>query len=148
MVTIKLSINQSLDIKETEIIINCSVMDTRLQKLVNYIRQYTFSLKAMANGESYNVPIETILYIESVDGKTFLYGEDRVYECKDTLSTLEQTLLHSPFVRISKNCILSTSALKSVRFLLNHRMEATLTNGEKLVVNRNYIDDLKKKLEQ
>lgn len=37
--------------------------------------------------------------------------------------------------------------LKSVSPLWNHRMEATLTSGEKLVITRNYIGSLKEKLE-
>lgn len=143
----KLTINQSLDVKEAEIIINCSVMDDRMKRLVDYIRQFSFSLKGINNNEIYNIPLENILYIDSVDGKTFLYCKNTVYECKETLASLEQTLMYSPFVRISKNCILNTSALKSVRSTLNHKMEATLFNGEKLVVNRNYIDLLKRKLE-
>jgi DNA-binding LytR/AlgR family response regulator len=122
-------------------------MDERLKRLVDYIRQFSFSLKGINNNEIYNIPLENILYIDSVDGKTFLYCKRAVYESKETLASLEQTLMYSPFVRISKNCILNISALKSVRSTLNHKMEATLLNGEKLVVNRNYIDLLKSKLE-
>lgn len=145
---LRLTINQSLDNGEPEIIINCSVMDARLQKLVDIVRQYTFSLKGIDDGCYYNIPLENILYIDSVDGRTFLYCNDQHYECKDTLAFLENLLLHSPFVRISKNCIMNTSELKSVKSTLNHRMEAYLKNGEKLIVNRNYIEGLKKKLEQ
>jgi DNA-binding LytR/AlgR family response regulator len=145
---LKLTVNQSLDIKENEIIINCSVMDDRLKKLVDMIRQYSFSLKATAEGERYNVPLENIIYIDSVDGKTFLYCTDKVYEYKETLMSLELTLHHTSFVRISKNCIMNVNSLKSVHTSFNHRMEATMTNGEKLIVSRNYIDNLKKKLDE
>ncbi len=143
----KITVNQSLDYRETEIIINCSLMDDRLKKLIDHIRQYSFSLMGIADGERYSIPLENILYIESVDGRTFLYCQDRVCEYKESLTSLDQMLLHTSFVRISKSCIMNLNALKCVKSSLNHRMEATLTTGEKLVVSRNYIESLKKKLE-
>lgn len=41
----KLTINQSLNQGETEVIINCNVIDARLQHLIDYIRQHSFSLE-------------------------------------------------------------------------------------------------------
>lgn len=144
----KLSVNQSLELKESEIIINCTVMDDRLKKLISMIRQYYFSLQGIKGSESYTIPLEDILYIDSADGKTFLYCSNEVYEYKDTLASLEQMLFYTTFVRISKNCIMNLNELRSVRSSLNHRMEATMKNGEKLIVSRGYIDNLKKKLEE
>ena len=144
---LKLVLNQSLEIKETEITINCSVLDERLKKLVEYIRQYSFSLNGFVEGHSYKIPLEEIFYMDSVDGKTFLYCNNKVYECKETLATIEQMLLHTPFIRISKNCIMNINVLQCVKSSFNHRMEATLRNGEKLMISRNYVENIKKKLE-
>lgn len=144
----KFVINQSLDIKENEIIVNCSVLDVRLKKLIEFIRQYSFSLKGTVDGHTYNIPLEDILYIDSVDGKTFIYCNQKVYDSSETLSSIEQILYHSSFIRISKNCILNLNALKCVRSFLNHRMEVTLKNGEKLIVTRSYINKIKEKLEE
>ncbi len=143
----KLTVNQSLEYGETEIIVNCSMMDDRLRKLIEYIRQYSFSLIGFADGERYSIPLENIHYIESVDGRTFLYCQDKVYEYKETLASLDRLLLHTSFVRISKSCIMNLNVLKCVKSFLNHRMEAILISGEKLIVSRNYIEHLKKKLE-
>ena len=144
---LKLIVNQSLNIEENEIIINCSVMDERLKSLIEMIRQHTFSLRGIADNNNYIIPLEEIMYIDTVDGKTFLYCKNKFYESKETLTKLEEMLLHTSFVRISKNCILNVNTLKCVRSSLNHRMEATIKNGEKLMVSRNYIESLKKKLQ-
>ena len=56
---------------------------------------------------------------------------------------LEEKLLHTSFIRISKNCIINIDYLKSVRPLYNHRLEAFLVNGETQIVTRNYIEVLK-----
>lgn len=142
----KLTLQQGLDIPETEIIIRCSTVDERLAKLIDSIRQYSFSLEGKYEGASYLVPLEKILYIDSVDGRSFFYTAHQVYETKETLAALESKLINTSFFRISKNCILNLSNLKCVSPLWNHRMEATLKSGEKLIITRNYISALKDKL--
>ncbi|MBP3911216.1 MAG: LytTR family transcriptional regulator DNA-binding domain-containing protein [Niameybacter sp.] len=143
----KLTINQSLNQGETEVIINCNVIDARLQHLIDYIRQHSFSLEGRIGDRVYSIALEDIYYMDCVDGKTFLYSQEQVYESKERLNTLEEKLGRTSFTRISKNCILNCMYLKSVSPLWNHRMEATLTSGEKLVITRNYIGSLKEKLE-
>ncbi|MDE6740492.1 MAG: LytTR family transcriptional regulator DNA-binding domain-containing protein [Lachnospiraceae bacterium] len=142
----KLTIHQELGIPETEIIINCAHMDARIHHLIAMIRQHSFSLTAYQEEKEFQLPLEQIYFIDSVDGKTFLYLEKEVYFCRSTLAVLEEKLVHTSFIRISKNCIINTNFLKSVRPLYNHRLEASLENGETLVVARNYIEALKNKL--
>lgn len=142
----KLTIHQEPGIPETEIIINCAYMDVRLQHLIALIRQHSFSLTAYQEEKEFQLPLEQIYFIDSVDGKTFLYLEKEVYFCRNTLAVLEEKLVHTSFIRISKNCIINTNFLKSVRPMYNHRLEASLENGETLIVTRNYIEALKNKL--
>ena len=142
----KLTIHQELGIPETEIIINCAHVDPRLKGLIDLIRQYSFSLIGYQEGKEFQLPLEQIYYMDSADGKTFLYLEKEVYFCRETLAVLEEKLNHTSFLRISKNCIINTNFLQSVRPLYNHRLEAFLSNGEALVVTRNYIESLKDKL--
>lgn len=144
----KITVNQNYLYDETEIIINCQVLDRRLQNLLNTISQYSFVLEGHKDNELYQLPLDKIYYIDSVDGRTFIYHEDEVYRSKESLATLEVQLHNTPFVRIGKNCILNTSYLKSVKPIVNHRLLATLTNGENLIISRNYIDALKEKLKK
>ncbi len=142
----KLTIYQDLAIPETEIIIHCTHMDMRLQHLAGLIRQYGFSLAGFQEGKEFQIPLEQVYFIDSVDGRTFFYLEKEVYSCRETLAALEKKLIHTSFVRISKNCIINVNFLESVRPLFNHRLEAFLTNGEKLIVTRSYIEALRDKL--
>lgn len=143
----KLIIQQELEMPETEITIRCAHVDARLQKLIDTIRQYGFSLTGYQDGREYQLALEEIYFLDSTDGKTFLYLEKEVYASRETLGALEEKLAHTSFVRISKNCIVNTTFLQSVRPLPNHRLEGTLVNGEKLVIARSYIERLKKKLQ-
>lgn len=142
----KITINQDMACTEDEIIINCSYLDERLKKLIELVRQYSFSMELFKDNESYHVPLEKIFYFDSADGKTFAYTKDRIYDAKESLGELEEKLRTTPFVRISKNCILNSSCLLKVKPMVNHRLEATLKNDEKVIVSRNYIQELKEKL--
>jgi len=135
----KLLIEQSLDCKETEIKITCGLMDDRLKRLIEQIRMYSFSVTADDDGVSVNVPLESIYYFESVDNKTFLYTEKSVYRCDNKLYELESMLGDTSFVRISKSCILNSSAVESVRAEFSGRLEAKLKNGEKVLVSKHYL---------
>lgn len=142
----KLTIHHDLSISETEITIYCASIDSRLQQLIEKIRQYGFSLTGYQENREFQLPLDTIYFIDSVDGRTFLYQETEVYECCETLKSLETKLSKTQFVRISKNCIINTNLLKYVRPLFTHRLEAILKNGEKLIITRSYTEALRTKL--
>lgn len=76
--------------------------------------------------------------------KTFLYTLNDVYEASQKLYELEQSLKSQGFLRISKSCILNLDYLQHVRALFNGKYEATLTNNEKLTINRSYVPAFKK----
>ena len=141
----KLLIEQSLDCRETEIKITCGLMDDRLKRLIEQIRTYSFSISAENDGETVNVPLEDIFYFESVDNKTFIYLEKNVCRCDSKLYELESMLKDTAFTRVSKSCILNTSVVKSVKAELSGRLEATLVNGEKVLISKHYIPEFRSK---
>lgn len=142
----KLTIEQALENNEIEITIKCGVMDDRLRKLIETIRQYSFSLQCKKDTEVYSIPLEEIYYIESIDKKTFVYCKSEVYETNSSLSDLEEKFITSNFIRVNKSCILNLSCLSKVNPLWNHRLEAILKNNEKIIITRHYIPDFKNKL--
>ena len=90
----------------------------------------------------YYVPLDSILYIDSVDKKTFFYDKHRVFKCKSTLAELEEKLENTWFIRISRNCIINLAFLLCTRSCGNHKLEAVMTNGERLIVGRTYREAL------
>ena len=71
----KLIVNENLNISETEVVINCSVIDDRLRNLVDYLRQYSYSHMGTLGDSQYFVSVENILYIDSMDKSTFFYDK-------------------------------------------------------------------------
>lgn len=144
----KLLVEQSLDCKETEIKITCGLIDERLKRLIEQIRLFSFSVTAEKNGISLPIALEDIYYFDTADNKTFLYLKKDVYRCDKKLYELEAHLADTPFIRISKNCILNTAIVTSMRAQFSGRLEATLKNNEKVIISKHYIKGFRDKFQQ
>ena len=70
----------------------------------------------------------------------------QVYESKQKLYELEESLANSDMLRISKSVMLNLSKIKSLSPALNGRFEAILDNGERVIISRQYVAGLKKRL--
>ena len=140
-------VNENQNVEKVQVIINCKERDSRVRKIEDYLHQMTVSLQVVSKEGSCRISAEDILYVENVDRRTFLYTKEEMYEMKEPLYKFEEQLQHTGIVRISKNCLLNLDSLERVTPFHNHRFEATLVNGEKLLISRNYIEEIRKKLE-
>ncbi len=141
----KLVIDISDQYEETEIIVKCRNVNAELQKIINMLQNTEQSLIVQKDGSTEKLKYEEVCYFESVDDLTFVYTEKTVYRCREKLYELEQLLEKSTFVRISKSCILNIDYLESVKAAFNGKLEALLSNGEKVIINRHYVSAFKKK---
>ena len=140
----KFTIEQSSDNNEVEINIKCGqIIDEKLQKLIDQIRLYSFSIVCKKGKEIYQISLKD--YIESVEEKTFVYLEKEVYESNLKLYELEEQLKNPSYIRVSKSIILNIEKLQSVKPLINGKLEANLKNNEKILINRHYVPEFKKK---
>lgn len=142
----RLIIEEDKRFEDAEIRITCPVMTPQLEELVALIRLHTFSVAARKGDETHLLHLNEVFYFESVDGKTFIYAENEVYETDLRLYQLEEELARSQFSRVSKSVLLNLTHLKSVKSLANGRMSGTLDNGEQVIITRRYVSELKKKL--
>ncbi len=142
----KLSIFEKKSIDEIEVVINCKSKNPEIDKLAKHILQYDESISCRHNGRDYNIRINDIFYIETVDNICFAATEKETYELKKSLLQIESGLKDTAFTRISKSMLLNVSKLKSVAPFPNHRMDGELINGEHVIISRSYIAELKEKI--
>lgn len=142
----KITIEDRPDGGEDEIIIRCKQIDEHLLKLVYALKAGQEKLTATKGTDIVQVMPKEIFYFEAVDNKVFLYLEKDVYETKQKLYELEERFRGTDFVRVSKSVILNLSKVKTLSPAFNGRFEATMKNGEKLIVSRAYVPVLKEKL--
>jgi len=138
----KIIIQEPKDGDEDEIIVKCHNLSPEIIQLLNKLRPQDL-LIAYINNEVHRLHPSDIYYIEAVNNKTFLYGEARVYESKHKLYELEEMLQVNDFLRVSKSLIINMNKLKSFAPVLSGRLEAVLTNGERVIISRQYVSALK-----
>ncbi len=142
----KITVKQVERTSQKEIIINCYEIDEEVLGIVEILKATEHILLGNQDGKTFRLSLKDIFYIESVDNKTFLYLKDNVYESKQKLYELEKILSYTRLFRCSKSMILNIGKIKSVAPSVNGRFEAKLSNGETVIISRQYVPDLKKKL--
>lgn len=142
----KIKTEQDLSCNEIEISIKYPQKDRQVNRIIDFLQSFDMQIRCDIDNTEQMINIPDIYYIESVDKKTFVYLEKTVYHTDFRLYQLKDKLHGYGFVQISKSCILNINALESIKSLFNSRMEATLKNGEKVYINRNYLNGVKKAL--
>ena len=145
---VKLRLEENISQKELEVLVKYAVMDEEVERLISLIRAADIRVKCKYDGQEKYVNASDIYYIESVDKKTFVYGEKEVYQTDFRLHELEEMLQNAGFTRISKSCVLNIHILDTIKPLLNSRLEATLQNGERVFVTRKYLGSIKEVLQK
>jgi len=142
---VKIVIEKPLDGEEEQVIVKCHNINPELLDLLNSLKAQNILLIAYASGEIHRIPPADVLYIETVDNKTFLYCAHNIYESKQKLYELEEFNLRD-FMRVSKSAILNLSKVKSLVPSMSGKIEAVLVNGERVIISRFYVGALKKNL--
>ena len=142
----KVTVEERPELEQTEVIIRCRRMDVQTARLVELLRLSTARLTGERDGQTCILEENDILYIDTVDRGTFLYTAGGVYESRLRLYELEEQLAPRDFVRVSKSAIVNFGQVKSLRPDFGGRLRLTMSNGEVVVANRQYVPDIKKKL--
>ena len=142
----RIIIEENKNLTETEITVRCREMTAELTQILSHISLLDHTVAGHSDGEIFFVPMRDIYYFETVDGKMFFYTEKNVYESAAKLYQIEENLEGTVFARISKTTIANLKKMRSIKPMENSRLTATMTNGERLVVSRQYVPEIKKKL--
>lgn len=136
--------NPALD--DIEVSVACPRIDDRVQRIVASLGAFDRKLAGSRDGAVHRIDPDAVHYAETVDGKTFLYTKDAVFETPMRLYELEDRLAGTEFVRASKQMIVNFDHVASIRPALNARLQLMLDNGEAVIVSRQYAPAIKRKL--
>ena len=142
----KIIIETDKSINETEIHIKCREVDEDLKEIISSLSLEDFKFAGYINEETFFIPLNDILYFEAVDSKIFFYTSGKMYESALKLYKIEETTKNMSFARISKTTIANLRKMTSIKKAENSRLIATMISGEKLVVSRQYVSEIKRKL--
>ena len=142
----KITIEAPKQGEEDEIIVRCTDLDERVLKLIQALRT-EYKMTGYIDDKIVKLSLKEIYYFEAVDNKVFSYTAKETYEVHKKLYEIEQAFEDTDFLRISKSVIVNVAKIAYVKPIFNGRFEAKLKNDEKVIVSRQYVLDLKKKLE-
>lgn len=132
--------------EEEEIIIRCTSLDDKLMNLIHCLKSEQNKLTGYVDDKIVKLTPKDIFYFESVDNRVFAYGNKEVYEVHKKLYEIEEEYSNTDFLRISKSTIVNVAKIAYLKPIFNGRFEANLKNDEKIIISRQYVMDLKKKL--
>lgn len=142
----KITIEALADGAEEEIIIRTNTMDSDIINLIYAVKAERNRITAFYENEIVQLDSKEVYYFESVDNKVYACCEKKVFEIKQKLYELEEIYKQTNFVRISKSMIVNISKVSKIVPMFNGRLEGVLCNGEKVIITRQYVANLKKKL--
>ena len=142
----KITIETPKEGEEDEIIVRCAALDDRIMQFIAALKSSENPLTGYLDDKIVKLAPKDVFYFESVDNKVFAYAGKNVYEVRKKLYEIEEEYAGTDFLRISKSAIVNVAKIAYIRPMLNGRFEAKLKNDEKIIINRQYVIELKKKL--
>lgn len=139
----KVHIEQVEKKSEELVLIRCYAVTDEVREIETFVKSRSGSLSGVSDAKRYEIAVADICYIESVDGKTFLYTKDQVYETSYRIYELEELLRLKHFLRISKPMIVNLMKIQSIQPAFNGRFTAVLHSGEQIIISRSYVKALK-----
>lgn len=142
----KITIKTESDATDTEVSITCNHLTPDIEKIIAMLRMLDMQLTGVEGNETHIIDVSKVLYIESVEKKVFLYTKDSVYETNLHLYELEEQLAKVDFFRANKSCIINFKQISSLKADIDRKLRATMSNGEQLMISRQYADYVKERL--
>lgn len=141
----KVDINRVSSFEEESAVINAVEVTEDIKSAIDILSQNCRVIPVTGKEGTLVCPTDKIYYFESVDGRTYVYTKNCCYETKYRLYELDSILSHN-FIRAAKAMIVNVKKIQMVRSEINGRMTAELLNGEKVIIARSYVKNLKERL--
>lgn len=126
-----------------EVIIRYREMTPRIEAIAAMVQGTEQKLMGQAEGEKVLFSPEEILYLESVDGVTWVYLPDKVCRLGEGLGELAALYADRGFFRCSKSMALNIQKIERLKSEPGCRIRATMENGEQVMISRKYAGQLR-----
>ena len=131
---------------DDELILRYQNLNQEVEHIINFMSFSEKKLVGTKDGLQVVIDVKQILYIESVDRKTFVYLEEDVVRVEYTLTQLERMLDSVRFFRCSKSMMINIDKVKVLDSLASNRIDATMCNGEHIIISRTYASEFRRRL--
>ena len=137
---------EQVESKEKEsALIRATEKTTDILNAIDLLENGSGGIAVTKDRSTYFCKLTMIYYIESVDKHTYVYTKGDCFESRDRLYELEEKL-GTYFVRNSKSMIVNLRKVRNVSAEPGGRMVAVLLNGERVIISRSYVKEIKRRL--
>lgn len=126
---------------EAKILIDCDENDKSIEHVIELLEETSIDFLGKKEDKKFIFQAKDVYYIESIEDQCFLYTKDDVFDCKYRLYEVENK--HSSFIRVNKNTVVNYKKIKVFKSSVNGRLDATLSNGDRIEISRTYVGSLK-----
>ena len=126
------------------LIIECVEVTPDIESIRSYALTRGMTLTGSLDERIYQFNLSNVFYFEAVDERVFAYTKVRSFELKIRLYELENAYADKHFIRCSKSFIINLMKLESISPALNGRFTAHMKNGEKIIISRQYVPEVKR----
>ena len=130
--------------KETEIHICCDRRSKEALDLRDLLEGLLFTkIAAYKNQETKSVTTYEIVRIYSENKKVYLRTQEELFEVRERLYVLEESLSERGFVRISNSEIVNISQIEKLDMSYAGTIKMFMKNGDETYVSRRYVSRIK-----
>jgi len=140
----KFTINKDTSLDDDYVDVRYRELHSTITQIMELCNEGQHTIVGDFEGQKHQIDISDILYIEWVDNHSCICTEKMIFTSALTIMRMEELLCAKGFVRISKPMIVNIRKVKWVSSILNMKLMAELVNGERVIINRHYREDMLK----
>lgn len=141
---------ENKDLPEAEVIIRGDVTSDEVLSVLHLLKKQPLGkLILFKNGEQFLTDRDDIVFIEVSGSKVLVYTAFDVYEAKQKLYELNESLSQGAFVQINKSVIVNINRVRSIQaeFSGNYRIKLK-DRKEQLTISRMYFKEFKERIRE
>lgn len=142
----KVTVQKIVKDAEEQVVICCFEVTDDVKSIVRFVKSTGETLSGYSEERVSQIALQDVLYVEAVNNRVFACTAKQTYELKCKLYEFEKAHEARRFFRCSKSFVINLMKVKHVRPILNGRFAATMLSGEEVIISRQYVPELKKRL--
>jgi DNA-binding LytR/AlgR family response regulator len=135
-------------LQEPEVIIRGDATGEEVTALLQFLnKRNSRKLILYKEDEQYILDADEIVFLEAFENKVYAYTRQEVYEAKQKLYELKESLSSLAFAQINKSVIVNINCVKSIQaeFSGNYRLKLK-NRKETLTISRKYFKEFKDRI--
>lgn len=129
---------------EEEVVLRYREKTREIEELLAYLNKRSHTLLCRKEGEELLIKPRDVIYLESVDGVTYVYTERDVLSTAVSLAGAEAEYGSDGFFRCSKSMVINLYHIERLRSEAGNRIDASMTGGEHVIISRRYAKALRR----